>query len=68
MGKIVNEREAFKRQRERRRIAKVVVQGRMFTGVCVEINGVIWHSEQVDNIILRNDANTNTIRIYRNGN
>ena len=68
LEKIINEREAFKKQRNRRRAAKVVVQGRLFTGVCVEINGVIWHSEQVDNITLKNDANTNTIRIYRNGN
>mgnify|MGYP000780826660 FL=1 len=50
-------KDAVEKEQKKQKSAKVVVTGNLYSGVSVEINGVIWRSEPMRNVYLVSRGN-----------
>ena len=57
LEKIKKRKEAAEKEQKKLKSAKVVVAGNLYSGVCVEINGVIWDSKPMQNVCLVSRGN-----------
>lgn len=64
LEEIRKRKEAVEKEQKKLKSAKVVVTGNLYSGVSVEINGVIWHSEPMQNVYLVSRGNR--IELVRN--
>lgn len=64
LNEILKSRENIQNEAAKNRLAKVVVQGIIYQGVRVNINGARWESKQTSNVTFRN--NDGVVSIYRN--
>lgn len=63
--KEITEQEAkLEQEAEKTKAAKVVVQGTIYQGVLVDINGAKWKAKEASNVILRKKGNS--VALYRN--
>ncbi len=57
LEEIKKREEAVEKEQKKLKSAKIVVTGNLYSGVSVEINGVIWHSEPMQNVYLVSRGN-----------
>lgn len=57
LEEIRKRKEAVEKEQKKLKSAKVVVTGNLYSGVSVEINGVIWRSEPMQNVYLVSRGN-----------
>lgn len=57
LEEIKKRKEAVEKEQKKLKSAKVVVTGNLYSGVNVEINGVIWRSEPMQNVYLVSRGN-----------
>lgn len=52
LTEIKKKKDVVEKEQKKLKSAKIVVTGNLYTGVSVEINGVIWRSEPMQNVYL----------------
>ena len=52
LTEIKKKKDIVEKEQKKLKSAKIVVTGNLYTGVSVEINGVIWRSEPMQNVYL----------------
>lgn len=52
LTEIKKKKEVVEKEQKKLKSAKIIVTGNLYSGVSAEINGVIWHSEPMQNVYL----------------